>query len=174
MQCGVKMPDMVEQQLSSAPDFAGADAQSIEQRAADASQYFVDEAEDYEKAIGTRSQGLVFNARSYSYSYVALKNAAHVGKRLRSIGVIRYLQQKLTRQVSQVRPWPEQHLWLDLQPERCQNRSISATGRRQQIAEVLKRRFRRVDRAFWHLLFGAVPPCADREKDEAIPVSSLE
>ena len=60
LQCGVKMPEIVEKRVSSALPSGRADAQSAEQRSTDASQYFVDEAEDYEKAIGARSQGLIF------------------------------------------------------------------------------------------------------------------
>ena len=60
LECGVKMPENVEQQLYSAVPSGTAEDQNTEQCSTDASQCFADEAEDYEKVIGARNQGLIF------------------------------------------------------------------------------------------------------------------
>ena len=60
LQCSVKLPESVEQQMSSAIPSGIVDAQTVEPSSTDVSKYFADEVEDYEKVIGAKSQGLIF------------------------------------------------------------------------------------------------------------------
>ena len=56
LQCGVKVPEGVEQQMSSGMPIGIPDAQIVEPSSTDVSQLFADQAEDYKKAIGARSE----------------------------------------------------------------------------------------------------------------------
>ena len=56
LQRGVKVPEGVEQQMSSGMPIGIPDAQIVEPSTTDVSQLFADQAEDYKKAIGARSE----------------------------------------------------------------------------------------------------------------------
>lgn len=58
LKCAVELPDDVEQKMSSGPSSEGPDYQSVEHCSTDGAEYFAEEAEDYEKVIGARSQGI--------------------------------------------------------------------------------------------------------------------